>query len=259
MNVKQLIDSELSKKTFAEIDIYKLLKCYLISERKSDFQYKNEFTDYLLSLNSKFNIKFSNFEREKKIKLENEFGDVLSITRHMVSMHITAEEQETINIRVRKKNPFNLILPITEFSSNDIKLCEYDKDISVNRDFNKKEIIKNIYSMIVYEDIKEKNLASGSGTRTFSFRQMNNKNPEIFSSEKQEIFKEIVNRIKSKENLDEDFFDFFKLTNDLYDESIKRIFLNDFKNNYFQNSHISLLADINKIYKDKITQKTKNT
>lgn len=259
MNIKQLIDSELNKKTFAEIDIYKLLKCYLISERKSDFQYKNEFTNYLLSLNSKFNIKFSNFEKEKKIKLENESGDVFSITRHIVSMHITTEEQETINIRVREKNPFNLILPITEFSSNDIKCCEYDKDISVNRDFNKKEIIKNIYSTIVYEDIREKNLTSGSGPRTFSFRQMNNKNPEIFSSEKQEIFKEIVNRIKSKESLNEDFFDFFKLTSDIHDENIKRIFLNDFKDNYFQNSHISLLDDINKIYNDRLIKKVKNT
>lgn len=113
--------------------------------------------------------------------------------------------------------------------------------------------------MIVYEDIREKNSDAQYGTRTFSFRQANKKIPEIISSEKQEIFKQLVNRIKSKESLDEEFFDFFKLTSDVYDENIKRIFLNDFKDNYFQNSHISLLDDINKIYNDRLIKKVKNT
>lgn len=95
MNIKQLIDSELNKKTFAEINIFKLLKCYLIAEEKNNFQYKNEFTDYLLSLGKEFNLKVSNFEREK--------------------------------------NPFGLILPAKEFHSNEIKWCEYDKDIIMTR------------------------------------------------------------------------------------------------------------------------------
>lgn len=253
MNLKQLIDSELSKKTFAEIDPFKLLKCYLISEKNSDFSYTNEFTDYLLSLKDDFIVKFLDFQTDKTINLENEYGDIFSI---MYSPQSSAPER--INIRTRTKNPFKLDLTTTKYSTNSINWCEYDKDISISRNANNRKEIKNMYSMIIYEDPTEGNLGVPFGKRTFSFRQVNKENPEVFGSEKQEIFKQIVNTIQNNKSLDEEFFELFKLTNDIYDENIKRIFLNDFQNNYFQNSHLSLLEDISKIYKDKLTLKNKN-